>query len=58
MATLDVQSLFTKVPLNEAINNCVSDLHNNNLYDANPFLCHYERESLDNCPIHFKPIIH
>ena len=25
---------------------------------ANAFLCHYEKEYLDNCPIHFKPIIY
>ena len=25
---------------------------------ANAFLCHYEKEWLDNCPIHFKPIIY
>ena len=24
---------------------------------ANAFLCHYEKEWLDNCPIHFKPTI-
>ena len=31
MASLDVESLFTNIPLNETINNCVSDLHNTNL---------------------------
>ena len=25
---------------------------------ANAFLCHYEKEWLDDCPIHFKPIIY
>ena len=25
---------------------------------ANAFLCHYEKEWLDNCPIHFKPAIY
>ena len=25
---------------------------------ANSFLCHYEKEWLDNCPIHFKPVIY
>ena len=34
MASLDVESLFTSIPLNEAINNCVSDLHNQNLYNG------------------------
>ena len=102
MASLDVESLFTNIPLNETINNCVSDLHNKNLYNgklskrdlfklletatsessfifdyllykqvdrvamdsplgptlANAFLCHYEKEWLDNCPTHFKPVIH
>ena len=24
---------------------------------ANAFLCYYEKELLDNCPIHFKPVI-
>ena len=33
MASLDVESLFTNIPLNGANNNCVSDLHNKNLYD-------------------------
>ena len=31
MASLDVESLFTNILLNETINNCVSDLHNKNL---------------------------
>ena len=25
---------------------------------ANAFLCHYEKKWLDNCPIHFKPVIY
>ena len=25
---------------------------------VNAFLCHYEKEWLDNCPIHFKPMIY
>ena len=102
MANLDVESLFTNIPLNETINNCVGDLHNKNIYNgklskrdifklleaatskssfildyllykqvdgvivgsslgptlANAFLCHYEKEWLDNCPIHFKPVIY
>ena len=102
MASLDVESLLTNIPLNETINNCVSDLHNKNLYNgklskrdlfklletatsessfifdyllykqvdgvamgsplvitlANAFLCHYEKEWLDNCPIHFKSVIY
>ena len=33
MASLDVESLFTNIPLNETINNCVSDLHNKNRYN-------------------------
>ena len=33
MASL-VESLFTKIPLKETINNCVSDLHNKNLYNG------------------------
>ena len=28
IASLDAESLFTNIPLNEKINNCVSDLHN------------------------------
>ena len=102
MASLDVESLFTDIPLNETIDNCVSDLHNKNLNNeklskrdlfklletatsessfifdyvlykqvdgvemgsplgptrANAFLCHYEKEWLDNYPIHFKPMIY
>ena len=34
MASLDVESLFTNIPLSETINNCVSDLHNKNLYNG------------------------
>ena len=34
MESLDVGSLFTNIPLNETINNCVSDLHNKNLYNG------------------------
>ena len=93
MASLDLESLFSNIPLNETINNCVSDLHNQNFYNgelskrdlfklqqtatsessfvfdyllykqvdgvamgspldptlANAFLCHYEKEWLNNC---------
>ena len=31
MASLDVESLFTNIPIKETINNCVNDLHNKNL---------------------------
>ena len=31
MASLDVESLFTNIPLKETIHNCVSNLHNKNL---------------------------
>ena len=102
MASLDVESLFTNIPLKETINNCVSDLHNKNLYNGklnksdlfklletatsessfifdfllykqidgvamgsplgptltNAFLCHYEKEWLDNCSSHLKPIVY
>ena len=34
MAKLDVESLFTNIPVNETINNCVSDLNNKNLYNG------------------------
>ena len=33
MASLDIMSLFANIPLNEKINNCVSDLHIKNLYN-------------------------
>ena len=29
-----IKSLFTNIPLKETINNCVSDLHNKNLYNG------------------------
>ena len=102
MASLDVESLFTNIPLKETINNCVNDLHNKNLYNgklnkkelfqlletatsessfifdfllykqidgvamgsplgptlANAFLCHYEKEWLENCPSFFKPVVY
>ena len=32
MASLEVKSLFTNNPLKETINNCLSDLHDSNLY--------------------------
>ena len=101
IGSYDVESQFTNIPLNETITNCVSDLHNKNIYDgklskrdllkllgtassessfifdyvlykqvdgvamgsplvptlANAFLCHYEKEWFDNCPIHFKSVI-
>ena len=25
---------------------------------GNAFLCHYEKELLDNCPSHFKPVVY
>ena len=34
MPILDVESLFTNIPLKETINNCVSDLHNKKLYNG------------------------
>ena len=34
MASLDVESLLTSIPLKETMNNCVSDLHNKNLYNG------------------------
>ena len=34
MASFDVESLFTNIPLNETIKNCLSDLHNKNLYNG------------------------
>ena len=102
MASLDIDSLFTNIPLNETINNCVNDLYNKNLYIgklskgylfkllekatsgssfifyyllykqiareaidvplgptlANAFLWYYEKEWLDNCPTHVKPVIY
>ena len=94
-----VESLFTNIPSEETIENCVNDLlfdkskidnltkldvhdllsaaakesffsFDNSLYRqtdgvamgsslgptlANAFLCHYEKEWLDSCPIEFKP---
>ena len=102
MVSLDVESLFTNIPIKETINNCVSDLCNKNLYNgklnksdlpklletatsessikfdfrlymqldaitmgtplgptlANAFLCHHEKDWLDNCPSHFKPTVY
>ena len=34
MASLDVQSLFTNIPLEETIKNCVKDLLSNNCYSG------------------------
>ena len=33
MASLDSESLFTNIPLNETMNSCVSDLNNKNHYN-------------------------
>lgn len=33
MASLDSESLFTNIPVNETMNNCVSDLNNKNHYN-------------------------
>lgn len=35
MASLDSESLFTNIPVNETMNNCVSDLNNKNHYNRN-----------------------
>ena len=34
MASLDVESQLTSIPLKETMNNCVSDLHNKSLYNG------------------------
>ena len=34
MASLDVESLFTKIPLEETIKNCFNDLFSNNFYSG------------------------
>ena len=34
MASPDVESIFTNIPLKETINNCVNDLHNKNIYNG------------------------
>ena len=34
MTRLGAESLFTNIPLNETMNNCVSDLHKKNLYNG------------------------
>ena len=34
MASLDVESLFTNIPLEEIIKNCVNDLFSNNVYSG------------------------
>ena len=34
MASLDVESLFTNIPLNETIKNCLSDLHIKKIYNG------------------------
>jgi len=100
MASFDIKSLFTNIPLVETINICVDQckenlpydltvpqfrslleiavnesvfVFNNQLYQqkdgmsmgsplgptmANIFLCHHEKEWLENCPQDFKPIIY
>ena len=34
MASLDIESLFTNIPLEETIKNCVNDLFFNNFYSG------------------------
>ena len=34
MASLDVESLFTKIPLEQTVKNCVNDLFSNNFYSG------------------------
>ena len=34
MASLDVESLFTNIPLEETLKNCVNDLFSNNFYSG------------------------
>ena len=102
MANVDVESLFTNIPLEETIKNCVNDLFSNNFYSgklsrkdlhdllklattessfifdnklykqtegvamgsplaptlANAFLCHYEKNWLNECPSQFKPVVY
>ena len=100
MASLDIDSLFTNVPLDETINLCINELfkcdnktcgmsktemfemlslttkesiilYDNSFYSqidgvsmgsplgptlANAFLCHHEKQWLNDCPKHFKPV--
>ena len=102
MASFDVKSLFTNVPLSETINICIDNLFRNvdriqnfskqqlhkllslsctdcyfifneKVYTqkdgvamgnplgptlANAFLSHYEVKWLDECPVHFKPLLY
>ena len=101
MASLDVESLFINIPIDETIKNAVDDMFCNNIsqrklsqselyyllkpatsessfnFDilykqinvvsigssigptlANPFLCHYKKLWLDNCPPEFKPPVY
>ena len=102
MASLDVESLFTNIPLEETIKSCVNDLFSNNFYLgklsrkdlyelfklattessfifdnklykqidgvamgsplgptlANAFLCHFEKNWLNECPSQFKPVVY
>ena len=36
MARLDVESLFTNIPIDETIKNAVDDLFSNNMYQGKP----------------------
>ena len=95
MANVDVESLFTNIPLEETSKNCVNYLFSNNFYSgklsrkdlydessfilhnklykqidgvamglplgptlANAFLCHYEKNWLNECPSQFKPVVY
>ena len=102
MASHDVESLFTNIPLEETIKNCVSDLVSNNVYSGklsrkdlndllkiattepsfifdnklykkidrlpmsspvdptltNAFICHYEKNWLNEYPSQFKPVVY
>ena len=95
MANVDVESLFTNIPLEETSKNCVNYLFSNNFYSgklsrkdlydessfilhnklykqidgvamdlplgptlANAFLCHYEKNWLNECPSQLKPVVY
>ena len=64
MTSLDIDSLFTNIYLDETINTCADNLYNGNENPpnigpalANIFMCIFESKWLRDCPNDFKSVL-
>ena len=64
MTSLDIDSLFTNIYLDETINTCADNLYSGNENPpkigpalANIFMCIFESKWLRDCPNDFKPVL-